>query len=453
MEELPLDTPLEPSLWEIFTDQLNVVLVILAREAVQRQIFTIIVILLISWLIPEALRRWRDRKNSQLVPQLLREKNWWQRLSEILYPLFAPILSLLLGYIAIIIFDFLGYPNGFILNVESLFLIWLAFRLVLAMLYARYDDAVLPYHKWIFTPLLALILVTLTLGRLSAARQVLNFPIYTSDDLTIALSGLIFAGLTLYAFGVFGWIVEQIMNGTLPQRLKAEAGEIQSVATLVRYFIISIGIVVALGIMGFNATSLAIVAGSLLVGIGIGLQEIVANFVSGLTLLFEQSMRPGDIIEIDGRINQVEKISLRATFVRTLDNTELIIPNATFTTAQVENLSRDGRLIRSRIPFGIAYGSDIDHVIQTATEVALKHDLTLSNPPPYVMQKGFGDSSLKFELASWMNQPKLRERYKSDLYFALLKAFSDQKIEIPFPQRDLHIRSGFNPQPAESKSD
>jgi small-conductance mechanosensitive channel len=259
---------------------------------------------------------------------------------------------------------------------------------------------------------------------------------------TVTLGNFLLALLVLYGFAVASWLLEQTLKHTLPSRLEAELGTVESVATLARYAVLAVGIVATLAVMGFDATSLAIVAGGLSVGIGIGLQEIVANFVSGLTLLFEQSLRPGDVIEIDGHINRVDKISLRATQVRTLDNTELIIPNATFTTAQVTSLTRGDRLIRVRLPFGVAYGSDPELVRQVATKTALQHELTLAEPSPVVLHRGFGDSALNFELGVWTNQPAQRERYRSDLYYRLQAALKEHKIEIPFPQRDLHIRSG-----------
>lgn len=441
MEELPVVIENQTSIGEVLADQINFLLAILARLVVQRQLLAVLVILLISWLLPEAFRHYRARRKGQILPNALVKKSWWRHATVLVYPLFAPIVSLILVYLTILIFAGLGYPNGILKSVASLFFIWLGFRFLLTILFARYGDSVRPYQRWIFTPIFALTILFLIFGRSPATTVILDIPILTFGGVSVTLNGFFFAGLTLYAFLIAGWLLEQFINKTFPQRFNAESGEIKSVASLIRYFIIGLGIVIAFAFLGFDATSLAIVAGSLLVGIGIGLQEIVANFISGFTLLFEQSLRPGDVIEIDGRVNEVERINLRATIVRTLDNTELIIPNATFTTAQVANLTRGGRLIRTRLPFGVAYNSNPDHVRQIATETALEHELTLATPAPVVLHRGFGDSALNFELAVWMEEPKLRERYRSDIYYRLLKAFKENGIEIPFPQRDLHFRS------------
>jgi small-conductance mechanosensitive channel len=174
------------------------------------------------------------------------------------------------------------------------------------------------------------------------------------------------------------------------------------------------------------------------------LQEIVANFVSGLVLLFEQSLRPGDVIELDGRISEVEKISLRATTVRTLTNEELIVPNNNFTTNQVKNFTKSERLVQVTIPLGVSYKSDPELVRQIAIETSLSHPQVLAVPPPVLLFRGYGDSSLDFELRVSTNQPELTLRIRSDLYYTLWEKLAENNIEIPFPQRDLNLGNGWD---------
>jgi small-conductance mechanosensitive channel len=233
------------------------------------------------------------------------------------------------------------------------------------------------------------------------------------------------------------------MMRTLPDQLGTEPGVIESFATLARYALLSLGFVAFLGMLGADFTSLAIVAGGLSVGIGIGLQDIVANFVSGLVLLFEQSLKPGDMVELDGRISKVEKISLRATTVRTFTNEELIIPNASFTTNQVKNLTKSDRLIRLVLPFGVSYKSDPEMIRRLAVETCQRHSLVLANPPPKLLFRGYGESSIDFELMVGIDRPELTMAIKSDLYYMLWKTFAKNDITIPFPQRDLNLGDGW----------
>jgi small-conductance mechanosensitive channel len=234
------------------------------------------------------------------------------------------------------------------------------------------------------------------------------------------------------------------MVQVLSNRLDTDPGIIKSAATLTRYALISLGIIFSLGAMGLDFTSLAIVAGGLSVGIGIGLQDLVANFVSGLVLLFEQSLRPGDIVEMNGRINHVQKISLRATTVRTLTNEEVIVPNSSFTTGQVTNMTKSDHLVYALIPFGVSYESDPEFVRDLAVQTALQHSLVLKIPPPRLFFSGFGESSLDFNLSVGIRQPESMNVVKSDLYYMLWKAFAENEIEIPFPQRDLNLGGGWN---------
>ena len=262
--------------------------------------------------------------------------------------------------------------------------------------------------------------------------------------LTISFGSLLSSLLVLYLFVIAGWVTRQSMMHWLPSRISAEQGVVDSVATLTRYALLAVGAIFSLSLLGLDFTSLAIVAGGLSVGIGIGLQDVVSNFVSGLVLLFDQTLRPGDVVEIDNRISQVQKISLRATTVRTLTNQELIIPNTTFTSQQVTNLTKSDRIVRVLVPVSVSYASEPEKVRQVATETALQHELVLSEPPPFMAFLGYGESSLDFNLSVSVDQPERSGLVRSDLYYMLWRAFSEHGIEVPFPQRDLNLGTGWD---------
>jgi small-conductance mechanosensitive channel len=249
----------------------------------------------------------------------------------------------------------------------------------------------------------------------------------------------------LYAFLVGAWVVERVLNNTLQQRFDAEVGKVRSIATLSRYAISGLGIVVSLAALGLDATSLGLVAGGLSVGIGIGMQEIVGNFVSGLTLMFEQSLRPGDIIELNGQVSEVERVSLRTTTVTTFDNIKIIIPNSTFTTEPVTTLTKDNNnMIRVLLPLRVAYDADPEQVRQIVEQAATRHPRILDNPAPLLFFRGIGnDSSLDLELAVWTDQPRFRGLVRSELYYLLFAALAEQNIEIPVPKRDLNLHRGW----------
>ena len=430
------------TLWELLRDQLNILLSMIPRPVVQQQIITLLFILLVSWLLPEGLRRWRRRRKSEDGGSKPGEISRGQRWQAALYYLFTPLLALILLNIAIWLFAQQARPYGLLQELTNLVLIWLVYRGLLTLMYARFGESSRPYRNWIVTPLFFIIVVIQIFAILPGSITLRNATI-SIGTISVPLASLITAALVLYLFIVAAWVVKQMMVQSLPHRLNAEPGVVESIATLTRYFLLTMGIIFSLGVLGLDFTSLAIVAGGLSVGIGIGLQDIVSNFVSGLILLFEQTLRPGDVVELEGRISRVEQISLRATTVRTRTNEELIIPNSRFTSEQVKNLTRSDRMVLVLVPLGVSYKSDPRLVRQLAVDTALQHPLVLTDPPPGLIFRGYGDSSLDFNLSVSINQPEMSFAIRSDLYYLLWDVFAEHGIEIPFPQRDLNLGDGW----------
>jgi len=224
-----------------------------------------------------------------------------------------------------------------------------------------------------------------------------------------------------------------------------------TVGRLSHYAIITIALIVALSTIGLNFRNLALVAGALSVGIGFGLQSIVSNFVSGLIILFEHSLRVGDYIELDtGLTGTVKAINVRSTLINTNDNIDIVVPNSEFVTARLTNWTLGERILRMRVPFGVAYGSDKELVRKAAQEAAAEVQYTLKNlrgREPDVWLVEYGDSSLNFLLLVWVNRQGARRptRTRAAYLWALEDKFREYGIEIPFPQRDLHMRSGWQP--------
>lgn len=224
-----------------------------------------------------------------------------------------------------------------------------------------------------------------------------------------------------------------------------------TVSRLTHYVIIVLAIFIALSSIGINFGNLALVAGALSVGIGFGLQSIVNNFVSGLIILFEHSLRVGDYIELDtGITGTVKSINVRSTLINTNDNIDIVVPNSEFVTTRLTNWTLGERILRIRIAFGVAYGSDKELVKQAALEAAAEVSYTLTNMKgrePDVRLVEFGDSSLNFMLLVWVNRQGARRptKTRSAYLWALDSKLAEYGIEIPFPQRDLHLRSGWPP--------
>jgi small-conductance mechanosensitive channel len=224
-----------------------------------------------------------------------------------------------------------------------------------------------------------------------------------------------------------------------------------TLSRLTHYTIIILAVFIALTSVGLDFTNLALIAGALSVGIGFGLQSIVNNFVSGLIILFERSLRVGDYIELDtGLTGTVKAINVRSTLINTNDNIDIVVPNSEFVANRLTNWTLGERILRVRIPFGVAYGSDKDLVRKAAIEACDEVSYTLTHMKdrePDVWLVDYGDNSMNFLLLAWVNREGARRptRTRAAYLWALEDKFRQYGIEIPFPQRDLHLRSGWPP--------
>jgi small-conductance mechanosensitive channel len=235
-------------------------------------------------------------------------------------------------------------------------------------------------------------------------------------------------------------------------RMELSRGTPYAVSALTHYTVIFLGFLLAIIATGIDLTRFAIVAGAFGVGIGFGLQNIVNNFVSGLILLTERPLQVGDTIERGEMFGRVERIGIRSSTVRTAQGAEVIVPNAELISERVINWTHSDRLRRVDLPIGVAYGSDPKRVIAVLLEVAKSHPDVLSSPEPTVLFMGFGESSLDFELRAWTDEFQSFLDVRSSLGVGALEALRRAGIEIPFPQRDLHIRSVAAPASATARA-
>jgi potassium efflux system protein len=236
-----------------------------------------------------------------------------------------------------------------------------------------------------------------------------------------------------------------VLEIVILQRLPLEPGVRYAITTVGRYVIIATGLIVAFSILGFSWSKLQWLVAALSVGLGFGLQEIVANFVSGLIILFERPIRIGDTVTVGDVTGTVSRIRIRATTITDRDRKELIVPNKNFITGEVINWTLTDPVIRLIVPVGIAYGSDTVLAHKVILETVKDNPIVLEEPRPRVLFRGFGDNSLNFEARVFIrggsNLIRAREAARHELHMAIDKACREHDIVIAFPQRDIHIRS------------
>ena len=221
-----------------------------------------------------------------------------------------------------------------------------------------------------------------------------------------------------------------------------ELGARNSIGMIARFILVFIGSIVIIQGAGIDLSSLSLLAGALGVGIGFGLQNITDNFISGIIILFEKPIKVGDRIVVGDTEGNVINISVRATTILTNENISIIVPNSEFISSRVINWSHNDRNIRFDIPVGIGYNEDPIEVREILLHVADANPHVLKNPKPHIFFDEFGDSSLNFTLAIWTSTCTDKPRkLKTELYFSIFEKFKEKGIEIPFPQRDIHIKS------------
>ena len=254
----------------------------------------------------------------------------------------------------------------------------------------------------------------------------------------------------LWALLIFGtiiilssWVRSQLENNWLKMTTMGQ-GARDALVTIIGYIMFLLAILAGLSAAGFDFSNITIIAGALSVGIGFGLQNIVNNFVSGLILLFERPIRKGDWIVVGGTEGVVRDIQIRSTRIQTFDRSDVIVPNSELISNQVTNWVLSSKSGRAIIPVGVAYGTDTEKVRDILMDIAEKNNDVAKTglvPKPLVLFREFGDSSLNFELRVFLHNVDSRLSIISDINFAIDKAFREEGIEIPFPQRDLHVKS------------
>ena len=381
-----------------------------------------------------------------LLTPLIRKTLYWLRKSFLKVPSFqAPIKAisevantiawLILQWAAISIANTLQWPSGALTVVASLLSAWLLIRLVTMLVANKTLARFLAIAAWTVAALKIF-------GLLQPVTAFL-------DSWAIDIGQLHISTLTVLKVTLYLWLSLWMANGLatlVERRLEASSTVAPSMrvlgAKLTRIGLITAAILIALSAVGIDLTALAVFSGALGVGLGFGLQKIFSNLVSGVILLMDRSIKPGDVIAVNNTFGWINHLGARYASVITRDGIEHLIPNEELITQRVENWSYSNDLVRLRIPIGISYHSDPRQAMALCVEAAKQVERVEVDPEPRCQLMGFGDSSVNLELRIWINDPTNgRANVISEVLLGVWDRFHQQGVEIPFPQRDLHIQS------------
>jgi small-conductance mechanosensitive channel len=292
------------------------------------------------------------------------------------------------------------------------------------------------------TFLAVLIIVLNLLGLLYPMQRMMSFPIFQLGDTTITFWLIIIAILILLSIVYASRLVQAYFDYKIYPSFGIDPGLGYAINTVIKFTSLGIGCLIALNILGINLRFLLVFAGAIGVGVGLGLQNMAANVISGFTIIFGGKIRKGDWIEVEAMMGEVTDIYLRATKVRTRDNIEYLVPNSNIISNTTVNYSLSSPLIRIELPVGVSYNADPHQVEKILLSAAENEPLVDKIHRPAVRFVEYADSSINFELLVWIDVRKTpRRKVRSNLYFVIFEELAKAGIKIPFPQRDVHIRS------------
>ncbi len=280
-------------------------------------------------------------------------------------------------------------------------------------------------------------------GNLRAdVRNALVRPYFHIGTLPVTPFFLVKTVLFFFLLSIITGMIRRFLLHRALIRTSLDEGQRYAFAHIMGYVVYLLGLLIGLQLVGLNLSNLVLLGSAIGIGLGFGLQNVANNFVSGIIILTERPIRVGDRVEVGGTNGDVVRIGSRSTWVQTNDNVVIIIPNSEFINNRVTNWTVNDRQVRFNVPLGVSYGSDPERVREVLLEVAGGHPDVLKDPGPEILFVGFGDSSLDFHLRVWTTtRVQTPLPLSSELYFSIFRAFKENGIEIPFPQRDLHLKT------------
>ncbi len=395
-----------------------------------------------------------------LLPQLPYES--YQRFLQLLQRYYFPFIFFSLGVASLWCIGYRNLGQTVLLKTWSTGLAYLAIMLVYHFLRKRLygwhdrtkaddESAQFLFRSFKSTLMYAMVLATILiilnlLGLLTPLEQVMSVPVFSIGDKAITFWVIIKAVLFLLGFVFASRLVQAYLDYRVYPSLGIDPGLGYALNTFLNYASLGLGFIIALKVVGLDLRFLLVFAGAIGIGIGLGLQNMAANLMSGFSLIFGGKVRKNDWIEVSGTLGQVTDIFMQATKVRDRDNIEYLIPNTEFISGTIINYSLASPMIRIDLQVGASYDADPRQVEQIMLDAAKAEADVSSYRQPQVRFVEYGDNSINFELLIWIDVRKTpRRRVRSNLYFAIFDAFQKAGIEIPYPQRDLHIRSSNVP--------
>ena len=356
-------------------------------------------------------------------------------LKATLSDLFRLMIYFILLWIYILISIILHIPYYSVIIIANLLTAWIVINLLSEIIKNKSISKIFTILIWIITALHILSIYDPVVNMLKNIS-------FSSGNINISMMMVIKGALSL---SIFFWVATKL--ATFSERKIENLSNITPsikvlITKLLKFIIFTAVILLTMSSIGIDLTAFAVVGGAVGVGIGFGLQKVVSNFISGIIILLDKSVKPGDIIEIENVYGQIKSIGLRYISVLTLDGKEYIIPNEDLITKKVINWSYSNNLVRANVRVGVSYNSDVDQALNLLEKSVENIERILKNPPPKIFLQEFGDSSINLEIKFWIKDPENGiQNITSKVNKNIWQLFKENDIEIPFPQQDMHLKS------------
>ena len=360
---------------------------------------------------------------------------YFSRVVQALLPLTLPVMWLIVQWLSVMIASRAGWAHHLIEGVVSLLTAWVIIRLATTAVSNPSLSRFIAGAAWTIA---ALNIV----GLLGPATELLNSMAINMGEVRISVLGIVKA---MIAVSILMWLAS-FLTSQFEKRLKRMPTVTPSMSVLFgklfRIVVYSLAFVIGLDSVGIDLTAFAVFSGAVGLGVGFGLQKVVSNLISGMILLIDRSVKPGDVIAVGNTYGSINALGARYVSVITRDSVEHLIPNEELISQRVENWSYSNQMVRLRMPIGIDYESDVPKAIDVAVQAVEGVERILNDPSPVCLLSGFGDDSVDLELRVWIRDPQNGlANIKSQVLLNVWELFRENEIHFPFPQRDLHIKS------------
>jgi small-conductance mechanosensitive channel len=391
------------------------------------QLVVIFVLFLISYGVAQ--------KFSPFVHKVLTGKIIYRKSERFLKAMYLPVMWWALVFIAWIVADSLNTPIILFRMAITLISVWIAIRLVTLMIESDTISRFIRVVVWSMA-------ILNILGLLEPFVTFLSFMTFNFGTTTISALTIITGITSMIVLIWAALLVSSIIETKLRESPTVTPSARVLLSKLSRIVLVVLSFLFAISTMGIDLTALAVFGGAIGVGLGFGLQKVVSNFISGVILLLDKSIKPGDVIEISGTYGRINKLAARYTSVISRDGREHLVPNEDIITQPVINWTFSDKKVRRHLPVNVSYDSDLEKAMGLMLEAAIESSRVIKDPKSRVLIKGFGDNGIDLELRIWIRDSENGvSNITSEIYLAIWKKFNAGEIDFPYPQRDIHIVS------------